>query len=556
MPLSGLGRVMQVEDNRTLLYISQRVATDSAWPFRPGERVIVRIEADKQRIVVEKTPESSRRGKALLALVVLMAGALAGCIGQGQKDAGMESAETGHVVVDDTDGTSVAVNVTNGTGAVVGRVQDDAGFPVAEAHAALYGTDFSARTNSTGWFHLDRLAPKSYALRVDHPSYRATEATVEIRAGNVTRVTVTLVPPADVGAGYRPHVHDYWAGRTEVMVADRDVEFWPAQPGGPQQAALPYYQRAYQVVQSACVSGKNNEAQNGHTSAFHFDQPDQLTWPGTGTISITVSWSSTDYLGADKVGVIWHGADRSNWSWSKGLRSGETLTIPVTPIEWDVPHQMFSLWDFRLCVAGKDEGATAAGAFAGRLFLGKYHVKMVLVRGTDPPLDPPHPLFWANGTSRQILVADRTFSCPGSPTSCYAPTTAGRGTQPASFRFSASELVPPATGYLRINLSWTYSLPAFNQPLSVTYSAANVAPQQRNDVSKFEKMTPVAQTATSRSYIVALKPEQTDSFYQRISNWAFLWNVEGAESDPGYVHMCGCDLKIHLEVAAHRDGER
>ena len=52
--LSGSGRLIQAEKSRTLLYISQKVASDSAFPFKKSDRLKITIDQDGQRLVVEK----------------------------------------------------------------------------------------------------------------------------------------------------------------------------------------------------------------------------------------------------------------------------------------------------------------------------------------------------------------------------------------------------------------------------------------------------------------------------------------------------------------------
>lgn len=56
MALSGFGRIMRVEKGRTLLYISRRLVEDSAFPFRPGDRVALTIDARGKRLIVERMP--------------------------------------------------------------------------------------------------------------------------------------------------------------------------------------------------------------------------------------------------------------------------------------------------------------------------------------------------------------------------------------------------------------------------------------------------------------------------------------------------------------------
>ena len=52
MALEGSGKVHSPEASRTIIYVSQRVASDSAFPFKPGDELTVRIEG--KRLVIEK----------------------------------------------------------------------------------------------------------------------------------------------------------------------------------------------------------------------------------------------------------------------------------------------------------------------------------------------------------------------------------------------------------------------------------------------------------------------------------------------------------------------
>lgn len=51
MALEGKGRFLQTEGSRSLIYVSQKVAQDSAFPFEPSQELVVRIE--KNRLVIE-----------------------------------------------------------------------------------------------------------------------------------------------------------------------------------------------------------------------------------------------------------------------------------------------------------------------------------------------------------------------------------------------------------------------------------------------------------------------------------------------------------------------
>lgn len=54
MSLEGDGRLLEPEASKTLIYVSQRVASDSAFPFKAGESLWIRIDTQNQRLVVER----------------------------------------------------------------------------------------------------------------------------------------------------------------------------------------------------------------------------------------------------------------------------------------------------------------------------------------------------------------------------------------------------------------------------------------------------------------------------------------------------------------------
>lgn len=53
MVLEGHGRLQQSEASRTLIYVSQKVASDSAFPFEAGQKLVVRIDQQRGRLIIE-----------------------------------------------------------------------------------------------------------------------------------------------------------------------------------------------------------------------------------------------------------------------------------------------------------------------------------------------------------------------------------------------------------------------------------------------------------------------------------------------------------------------
>jgi hypothetical protein len=59
MALEGTGRHYVSETSRTIIYVSQRLASDSAWPFEHKDPLKIKIDGD--RVLVEKRKEGDRK---------------------------------------------------------------------------------------------------------------------------------------------------------------------------------------------------------------------------------------------------------------------------------------------------------------------------------------------------------------------------------------------------------------------------------------------------------------------------------------------------------------
>ena len=55
MALEGSARYVRYERSRTLVYISKKVADDSAFPFDAGDELVVRIDPRLKRVILERS---------------------------------------------------------------------------------------------------------------------------------------------------------------------------------------------------------------------------------------------------------------------------------------------------------------------------------------------------------------------------------------------------------------------------------------------------------------------------------------------------------------------
>lgn len=60
MALEGPGRIMRTEASRTMIYVGQKIASDSTFPFKPGDELRIRIDASGKRLIIEKAPARTK----------------------------------------------------------------------------------------------------------------------------------------------------------------------------------------------------------------------------------------------------------------------------------------------------------------------------------------------------------------------------------------------------------------------------------------------------------------------------------------------------------------
>lgn len=122
--------------------------------------------------------------KTTLALLILFTTALAGCV-SGQ--AGGSKSQP-----DDAPRAADPATFGESTGAVQGLVVDDAINPIAGAVVGLTETDASTTTDAGGRFSFSQLEPGTYTVLANALGYSAVARTVDVVAGELAEVQLTL----------------------------------------------------------------------------------------------------------------------------------------------------------------------------------------------------------------------------------------------------------------------------------------------------------------------------------------------------------------------------
>ena len=191
------------------------------------------------------------------------------------------------------------------------------------------------------------------------------------------------------GVGGMEHTHDYWQGRERIDVAYIDSGMIP----------FPVY---------PCRSGRadsGGDCYNPGTSIADYDMATAaegietpLIFEGTKQVVLTATVLEGPADGAPATTDLnfdFITASDEPGAWRPGgvLKLNEPVTIDIKPTEADMPHQVKSLWLFRLYTTD----ATWID----------FNITITAVRGYDVVNWPPHPDLYADRTER--LIYDGAF---------------------------------------------------------------------------------------------------------------------------------------------------
>jgi hypothetical protein len=482
--------------------------------------------------------------KGLATASVMLIVAFSGCAGNSAADA-YDGAVT------KLDGQRLD-NIQDGEGALRGTVTDDLGFPLTGAKVALVGTLHIALTQADGVFLLLNVSVGEYKLYVEAVDHAPAESPIAIISGELSEVSVVLLPTVARGPGYRPHIHDFWGDKTELVAIDGTAFEYhePYDDTGPYSESFSrYYDTTTAGNVHPCVWTDSRDEVYFNNRLMWFDEPTQLIVPGTAQIEVIIDWSEANYPYHTDYALAWAGANTSLYDESPLITKGESFFVDVAPKDWDSSHQSFSLWELYMCLD------TASDEDVPRLFVGEFTATVKLHRMEGPvPFEQAHPVFWPED-GKMIVIGE----------------TEGQKTLPESYSLSRSTynsvfvvrpdegaLVPPGTKQLLARIEWDPTCLAAPQPFafSLTYRPANERFWDMKNPDQMMRPQLEDQGANFREYLIQPEKVQVDQFYQSKSNWFFFINLEGDEDNWGYTSPCpNTAIPVDVTVAAYKDAE-
>lgn len=489
-----------------------------------------------------------RRVAPLAVLLMLLAAGCAGPASDPGGPAGQGSPQPTGGKINSTviKGTDIPKGLVGGeNGSILGKVHDDLSFPIAGAHVVLEGTSHYADTDQHGQFALKGVPPGSYTMFVQHESYKAFQATVDLGPSELLRVDIELelLVPREVND--RPHRHDYWPEGGTVERFNGDVS-----TGAPDTCVSSVTELAPLFFPPGSLTMPS------YCEYPLFLRPDpagrSTVLPGTREIEIKISWPGTQNV-AQRIGVGWQSNLDGFTTFMYPRGNGATTRIQVGPEHADFGHQLLSSWRFFLYYwnngGGQSLGGDGEDGFvmrpAGGVFTTALHAEVRLHKGAVP-LEPAHPDPWGANETLPVWDGKISASCLGS---CNHPST--WYTTNTFTGWKEGRLVPPGTEWLEVVLTRTGSPGALpNTKWGLLYKPANVPfPNSGGDFSQFRAMPAPTITGATWRYVVPVKAEELDSYYAKRSNWAIAID-DGLDGEAfGYSDS----VQFDIQLVAHRD---
>lgn len=469
----------------------------------------------------------------LIGLLVVSAG----CVGSESNPAGSSGPAPSGVVEPEP-----GIVLRPDLGAIRGTVLSDQGAGLAGARVSVLDTDFFADTDKTGGFLFVNVSAGPKELFVQASGFEPYQVTVEVVAGNVTTHVAQMIPSVTAGAGYRPHQHDFWQGRTQVDIMDDDVDL--TKPHGNRGTT---YSGAYAMVYRPNSNGSDD-------GVFRFGIPKRgedvgMVYPGTKEVRVKFVWTSQQVT-LDRLGLVYVHANSTSRVYLPLQASGQEWRIPTTPDMWDTGHQEFTLWQFYV-YTGNGLLQTPTTWKPG-LVLGTIHVKMTVVKG-DLTFEPPHVDFW-RGKS-ELVVRNRSvvntvtqaLAQLGDPMDQYHMLALSQGV-----------LVPPGTKRLKVEFWWEYGptqgVNTNDAPAYFDYVLTWRTGAQDPGSTEFPEFKRKAPTSTGKGhkvYEIELAPGETDAFYQKKSVWR--WKPSPAGFEDRYDYVDTRTRLFRIEVTTYKD---
>lgn len=412
------------------------------------------------------------------------------------------------------DAPLVAEQLAQGRGGLQGTVRSDTGLALPGARVSLVEPGAVATTADDGRFAFSNVTPGTFRLRVELDGFGAHEASVTVAAREVRQTEVVLLPLAAAGGNYLPHAHDYWGDDTQRTIVDLEVDVTQLTNGG---ASVSGTQEGA-FANNGIVFANTYSAGIKYRIPFPADaQPPALVYPGTERVEVTLTWDDAPPH-YPKLALSYESANSTDTVVLEAHTSGQPWSIDVGPGMADNGHQLFSLWNFFIISVNDVRNAPD---YRPTVVLEPLRVTVTVFKGHEAPAEPPHPLFWQNGT--RLLLVD-----PPNATRTY---TASPLNHKPVYGLPRGVIVPPGTKWLEVDVRWTYTDAAGNAvpgpELALWFNDA----RQHWDrfISSWDRAEGTLVAPGHMHFNLTVEPGATDAYYQQRTLWR--WAPRAVEQE-------------------------
>lgn len=410
---------------------------------------------------------------------------------------------------------------STGLGSVVGNVSSDAGLLLAGVRVTLVEPGLTLESDGTGSFAFHNVTPGLVRMRAERDGFNVFEDRLRVVAGSTTGRAIVLVPLAGTNGGYIPHVHDYWAGRTEVTIVDEVFDLVAdLEQDSTVADAYPQYDDATSQTLYANIVYASLRYR---LPLERLEDPLPLVYPGTSRVEVTFSWDDAP-PNVPHYALGYETAADTDFVQLEKHGPGVPWTIDVNQTQADNGHQLFSLWNFYIVPVNNAQAV--GGDWRPALLLdAEVSVVIKVVRGSDPVAEPPHPRFWENGT--RLVLRDETNATVALGPNVYRVQW---------FSLSqAKRIVPPGTRWLELELVWSYTDAAAGAapapPLVLHYNPGNR--HWDSFIADWKVAQPVDRADPYHlRFNITLEPGENDGYYQARSMWRWQVVIDGNRAGP------------------------
>lgn len=313
--------------------------------------------------------------------------------------------------------------------------------------------------------------------------------------------------PVTDHSGERPHVHDRWGSAERLVLFDDTVQVQDHQDEtNTSRSAWEYLNCQFYCNPYASMRLPL----------------DVIVPPGTDHLTITAEWDEPDARMDNDSGAMlsYQPANKHFLLDSSWEQPTANWTINTSVEMADDGHARFSLWRFRFYPC-------RCWTFPDERWEFDIDVRVVAHRVEgELPLDPPHPDWWGNGTTRPVFSEEGQLREFGYGENWVRPTEPGVGI--AGFHLERVNRtshggVPPGSQVLTAWMNWTDGNP--------TDSAQPVPRIDWSNSDRWNRWEAASRDAGSYKFVLPLTDAMVDGMYGERSRWEFRYGFTGQDAN-------------------------